>query len=126
MRLLLALLVIFIGVISLGFWSNHSLQTSTDELLRDVEHIVMELEKDHWKKAYDKTVTLENNWNKKANWWAILLNHQEIDNIEFSLAKVKEYIAHKNMALSRAQLSELRLMIRHIPENETINIKNIL
>lgn len=42
-------------------------------------------------------------------------DHQEMDNIEFSLARVKEYVTSQDDALSLGQLSELKLMIEHIP-----------
>lgn len=126
MRLLLALLIIFAAVVSLGFWTNHLLQASAKELLQNIEQIEQGLEKNQWDKAYAQTAELEKVWDKKSKWWPTVLDHQEIDNIEFSMAKVKEYVATKNTALSWGQLSELKLMIKHIPEKEAISIKNIL
>ncbi|MFA4884631.1 MAG: DUF4363 family protein [Desulfotomaculaceae bacterium] len=126
MRLLLALLIIFAAVISLGFWTNHLLQASASELLQNIGQIEQGLERNQWDKAYAQTAELEKVWDKKAKWWPTVLDHSEIDNIEFSMAKVKEYVATKNTALSRGQLSELKLMIKHIPEKETIRLKNIL
>jgi hypothetical protein len=49
-----------------------------------------------------------------------------MDNIEFSLAKVKAYVSSHNQALALGQLEELKLMLKHIPEKEALNIKNIL
>ena len=57
---------------------------------------------------------------------AIILDHQEIDNIEFSLAKIKEYVASRDLPLALGQLSELKLMIEHIPRKEAVNLENIL
>lgn len=37
-----------------------------------------------------------------------------------------EVTAKKDAALSWGQLTELKLMINHIPEKEAINLKNIL
>lgn len=126
MRLLLALLIIFAAVISLGFWTNHLLQASASELLQNIGQIEQGLERNQWDMAYAQTTELEKAWDEKAKWWPTILDHSEIDNIEFSMAKVKEYVATKNIALSRGQLSELKLMIKHIPETEAIELKNIL
>lgn len=126
MRLLLALLIIFAAVISLGFWTNHLLQASASELLQNIGQIEQGLERNQWDMAYAQTTELEKAWDEKAKWWPTVLDHSEIDNIEFSMAKVKEYVATKNTALSRGQLSELKLMIKHIPETEAIELKNIL
>jgi hypothetical protein len=126
MKLLLKLLIIFVAVISLGFWTNHALKVSSNELLGNVELVAKGIENNHWDTAYTQTIELEKTWDEKANWWPTVLDHQEIDNIEFAMARVKEYVATKNTALSRGQISELKLMIKHIPEKEAVRIKNIL
>lgn len=126
MRLLSALLIIFAAVVSLGFWTNHLLRTSAGELAQHIEQIEQELERNQWDEACAQTAELEEAWDKKAKWWPTILEHQEIDNIEFSMAKVKEYVAKKDTALSWGQLKELKLMIKHIPEKEAIKLQNIL
>lgn len=125
MRLLLVLLIIFAIIVSFSFWTNHMLQASADEMLQNIEQIEQGLNINLWEQALSGTDKLEETWDKKANWWPAVLDHQEIDNIEFSLAKTREYITTKNTSLSWGQLSELKLMIRHIPEKESINLKNI-
>ncbi|MDD3653887.1 MAG: DUF4363 family protein [Desulfotomaculaceae bacterium] len=126
MRLLAALLIIFAAAISLGFWVNHQLQVSASELIQHIEQIESGLEKNQWDDASAQVAELEKAWEQKAKWWPTILDHQEIDNIEFSLAKFKEYVAKKDTALSWGQLTELKLMLKHIPEKEAITIENIL
>jgi hypothetical protein len=112
-------------IISFSFWTNHLLQASAGEMLQNIEQIEQGLENNQWDQAQAKTDELEKTWEKKANWWPAVLDHQEIDNIEFSMAKTKEYITTKNDSLSWGQLSELKLMIRHIPDKESLKLKNI-
>lgn len=126
MRLLVSLLVIFAVAVSLGFWTNHKLAVSTGDLLENIEKIEAGIENNQWETARSHTMDLEETWDKKASWWPTVMDHQEIDNIEFAMAKVKEYIGIRNAALSWGQLSELKLMIKHIPEKEAVTIKNIL
>lgn len=125
MRLLLALLIIFAMIISFSFWTNHMLQASAGEMLQRIEQIEQGLEKNQWEQAREMADGLEKTWEKKADWWPAVLDHQEIDNIEFSMAKTKSYISTKDVSLSRGQLSELKLMIVHIPEKESLKLKNI-
>jgi len=125
MRLLTTLLIIFVAVITLGFWTNDQLTDSANELLLDVDKIHEEVNTQHWDSASEHTEELEQNWDRKGKWWPALLDHQEIDNIDFAMAKNKEYIAAKNVPLAMGQLSELRQMIKHIPQKVTINLTNI-
>lgn len=125
MRLLVVLLIIFAVIVSFGFWTNHMLRESAGEMLQKIEQIEQGLENNQWEQARTGTDELEETWDKKANWWPTVLDHQEIDNIEFSMAKTREYIKTENASLSWGQLSELKLMIGHIPEKESINLKNL-
>lgn len=126
MRLLVSLAITLSMILVLGFWSNYSLQASTDELTRNIDGITLSIEDERWSAAQMQTDELEKVWQEKARWWPIFLDHQEMDNIEFSMARVKEYVASQDNPLARGQLSELRLMIKHIPKKEAVNIENIL
>jgi len=126
MRLLISLVITLSIIVALGLWSNYSLQASTDDLTRSIDKISISIEKQQWEAARKQTDKLDKIWQGKAAWWPIMLEHQEIDNIEFSLARFKEYVNCKDKAMAQGQLSELRLMIRHIPQKEAVNIKNIL
>jgi hypothetical protein len=126
MRLLAVLLIIFAAVVSLGFWTNHSIKASSDDLLKNIEKISAEIDKNQWDRACKQTTSLERTWDKQKKWWPTVMDHQEIDNIDFAMARVREYIAAKDVALAKGQLSELRMIVEHIPEKEAISIKNIL
>lgn len=125
MRLLITLLIIFAAVIGVGFWTNNELTASANELLAYVDKIHGEINAQNWDGASEHTEELEQNWDRQGKWWPALLDHQEIDNIDFAIAKNKEYIAAKNAPLALGQLSEIKQMIKHIPQNGTINLTNI-
>ncbi len=126
MRLLASLLAILLVVLAAGYWTNHSLQQSTKDLSRQIERVSQEIKQEQWEAAQKQNQHLEKTWQEKARWWPIILDHQEIDNIEFSLAKIKEYVASRDLPLALGQLSELKLMIEHIPRKEAVNLENIL
>ncbi|KJS18499.1 MAG: hypothetical protein VR69_00510 [Peptococcaceae bacterium BRH_c4b] len=126
MKLLWLVLVAFVIVLGLGVWANIQLNTSTTGLVQKIDLIESDISNQRWDHAYKNTLAFEKAWRENAKWWPTILDHQEMDNIEFSLAKFKEYVAEKNNVLSLAQLSELKLMIRHIPEKEAISLQNIL
>lgn len=126
MRLMMSLAAIMLGLLAGGFWTNHSLQVSTDEISRQIDKVFVEVKADNWQTALRRTNELEQIWDDKARWWPIFLDHQEMDNIDFSMARVKEYVAGQEDTLSMGQLSELKLMVEHIPKKEAVNLKNIL
>ncbi len=126
MKVLASVMITLILIVGAGFWLNHELQMSTNELIQQIDQVSLQIKGSDWQKAMEQTDKLEQVWEEKAKWWPIFLEHQEMDNIEFAMAIFKEYVTSKNNALSMGQLSEIRLMIEHIPEKEEVNIKNIL
>lgn len=125
MRLLVTLTAILSMIIGMAVWFNHSLQETTADLSQQISEISLEIGQQDWKTAVIKSEQLEQIWEEKAKWWPVFLDHQEMDNIEFSLARVKEYVTSRDQALSLGQLSELKLMIEHIPRKEAVNLENI-
>lgn len=126
MRLLTSLLTILIIVISLSFWANHSLQTSTQDLAQHIDELMIDIQNENWEQAAKRADIIEKSWDKAARWWPVILDHQEIDNIDFSLSKTKGYIFSQDASLSCGQLSELKLMFKHISEKEALTLQNIL
>ena len=126
MRLLISIIIILATIIGAGFWTNYALQVSTEKLTRQIDQVSRAIQQEDWATAVSQTAQLEKTWEQEARWWPVVLDHQEMDNIEFSLAKVKEYVPGQNPALALGQLSEVRLMVEHIPEKEAITLENIL
>ncbi|OPZ75749.1 MAG: hypothetical protein BWY80_00013 [Firmicutes bacterium ADurb.Bin456] len=125
MRVLAGLSVVFAIIIATGIWTNYTLKKTTEEFLESIGEIEQSLENDHWEAALERFLKLEKSWEEKSKWWQVILDHQEMDNIEFSMARTGAYLKKGNVPLTWGQLSELRLMIRHIPEREAFNIQNI-
>ncbi|MEQ8201051.1 MAG: DUF4363 family protein [Syntrophomonadaceae bacterium] len=125
MRLLIGVLATLIILISSGIWINDWLSDSSDHLVEQIEAVSRQVEAGDWSAASAEVGQLERKWDKEAKWWPVFMEHQEIDNIEFSLARCKEYVSSQDHALAAGQLSEIRLMIEHIPRKEEINIENI-
>ncbi|NLW64097.1 MAG: DUF4363 family protein [Syntrophomonadaceae bacterium] len=122
-----AVSVVILGLISgLGYWTNVLLQESAQNLVFHIDMVVVEIKADRWAEAENHIRELEEAWNRHVGWWPIILDHQEIDNIEFSLARCREYVASHDKPLSLGQLSELKMMVEHIPAKEAVTWKNIL
>lgn len=126
MRLLTVLMAILISVVIGGVWTNHQLDKTSDLLLKNIEIISMDISLGDWKSAMDNTAKLEKDWQKEGSWWPIIMDHQEMDNIEFTIARFKGYMMSRDYALSKGEITVLKTMIEHIPIKERITIKNIL
>lgn len=125
MKLWTGVVIAVMLILGGGYWLNHALQRSSQQLITQIDQISGQIEANQWDEANRQADEFEADWKKEARWWPVFLEHQEMDNIEFSLAKLKQYVLNESITLSRAQLSEIRTMIEHIPRKETVNLQNI-
>lgn len=126
MRLLIGVMTIVLFLVSSGFWINDWLLDSSNRLISQIDKVSRQVSEEDWAGAEVQAGELEKQWKQEARWWPVFLEHQEMDNIEFSVARCKEYVTARDDALAMGQLSEVRLMIEHIPRKEKINLENIL
>jgi len=113
-------------LIGAGFWINNSLQESTDRLSNQIQQVSNSIQQGDWSGARRSSDKLQRSWEKDARWWPVVLDHQEIDNIEFTMSRTSEYVRNQDPALAQGQLAELKLMVEHIPRKEEVNLENIL
>lgn len=80
-----AISMIIIGLLAgLGLWTNNLLQKSAQQLVIRINNVAAEINDGRWAEALEHTRELEKAWSAQVGWWPVILDHQEIDNIEFS------------------------------------------
>jgi hypothetical protein len=65
-------------------------------------------------------------YTKTENSWAILLDHEALDDIEISIKKLEKYIETNEKPSSLAELETLKVLIKKIIESESLKLNNIL
>jgi len=125
-RIIPVLTFILLMLVGFGFWINHSLSGTADELGVKFSHIEQAVKQNDWPSAGKQISLAEKSWSKSKSWWAVIIDHQEIDQIEIAFSRIKSYIEAKNSGLSLGELAMLRHSIEHIPQKEAVSIENIL
>lgn len=78
-----------------------------------------------WLTAKDEITKLFDKWQKTKSVWTLLVDHEEMDNIDTAVSRVKQAIKIKDQVETQAGLAELRMFIEHIPEKEALTLENI-
>jgi hypothetical protein len=125
MKTLIASLVLFAVLLGFGTFSYFYIDHTAKQLVTKVKLVEQNGYKEDWQQAEQEFSALHEKWNTASSKWTALVDHQELDNINISLAKVGEYIKAKDMPGFRSEVAELKLLIRHIPEKEAVNMKNV-
>jgi len=126
MRLYGALIFLVILMLVSGIFTLNALAETTKDITRNFDSIYDAINNQEWKSAEEKIADAEKLWNKNKMWWTVIVDHREIDNIDMSFAKIGEYIRMHDKALSSGELVVLKQSLKHIPETQTVNLKNIL
>ncbi|MGI6686363.1 MAG: DUF4363 family protein [Bacillota bacterium] len=125
MKYYISLLVIFIGVLGLGFFIISSLSHSAVDISENLTQVSHAINEEDWPKAKEQFSQVKEKWNQHKQWWAMIIDHHEIDNIEISLTRTDEYLSHQDLSLTAGELAVLKHYLEHIPETEKVSWKNI-
>ena len=125
MRLLLSVLLAVALVTAAGLGVNRQLGMATDRLVAQIDRISAAIEQDDWDGAAGETDRLIAVWEQEAGWWPIFFEHYEMDNIEFSMAKCKEYVACKNAPLPWGNCRNKADDRTYVRRKEAVSLGNI-
>lgn len=125
-KTLILIACILLIVIFSGILSQYYLIRSAKKLDSNIETAYISAGEKQWDNAKKQLDSFEADWQKTKYIWAILLDHFEIDNIDNSFTKSKEYIESEDYSSAVAELKSLRQYVMHIPQKESFSLENIL
>lgn len=126
MRIVLSTLLITVLFCFLAFYSVDYLEKSAQEmisLLNQVEGAIIEAD---WASAEEKLNNFQAAWEKNSIIWDILVEHQEIDNINISIAHIYSYVKGEELTECYGEIKALYIYLGHIPKKEKLTVKNLL
>lgn len=126
MKQMITIAIITFIFILLSVYSSYYLDTSANSLITHIDKIESYTKIQDWNKVNSELSNIEHIWSGLQDKWAILIEHEEIDKIEMSLSKITKYSETKTVSDCLAESSNLKLLLKHIPEMHTLNLKNVL
>jgi len=125
MRMLVFALVIFALLLGFGTFSYYYIDHSANSLLAGVNSMEQGARAENWNQVRKNFTDLQLTWDKTKPKWTALLDHQELDNINITMSRVKEFMETRDKPGFMTELAELKIFIKHIPEKEAVNLANI-
>ncbi|PKM47256.1 MAG: hypothetical protein CVV03_04550 [Firmicutes bacterium HGW-Firmicutes-8] len=126
MKIVIAALIIFMVLVGFAAFSFYYLSNTANTLLTDVESVEKSVQAKDWQQAEKKFGELDLSWERTSGIWARLIDHQELDNINITMSRIEKFIETKNLTGFMPESAELKLLFKHIPEKEALNLENIL
>jgi hypothetical protein len=119
-------LLCFALCILLGLLGHRFLQRSSQRLSSQINRFDRTVQAHQWQTAQKHLSALNRQWRKIASIWAVLIHHQEIDNIENALSRLRGAIRGRNYSDALMISQELQHFLQHIPQREQFTVINIL
>ncbi len=119
------LTVILIFIIGLDVCSYYYLKNMANAISQSIEDLPDRIDGGDWDAASDGLAKTSRQWSSVKGIWAVLINHQEIDNIEMSLTRLKSFVKYKDINESMAEYNTFKALVEHIPESEKFSLVNI-
>ena len=126
LKIVISLAVLLAVIIAISVSTVSTLNAASKELDEHLSRIESSISANNWDKATQELSYIQGTWSKTEKTWAMLLDHFEIDNIDTTLSRLSKFIEAKSTPLSLGELAALRQYIEHIPEKESLKLKNIL
>ena len=121
-----AIIILVVIITGAGIIANRAFHTTAQKLDDHIAGIENAAAGGNWVAAEKSLANMRRDWSQTEKFWSVLLDHSEIDNIESTISKLGKFIQSRNQSLALGEAALLRLYIKHIPEKESFNLKNIL
>ena len=125
MKIMIISSIIILICLVTGILLYNYIEDTSEEYSSTIDEIKDLVSDENWTKAMDKLDILNKNWDKTEQFWKIIIEHQELDNIDEYFVSVNEYISEEEKPHALAELSILQFYIKHILEKEQLNLQNI-
>jgi hypothetical protein len=116
-------LLAFIFVLDLG--SYYYLKDTAMSISQSIEALPEKIENEKWDTATDDLNKASNRWSSVKGIWAVLINHDEIDKIDMSLVRLRSFVQYNDTEEAMAEYNTLKMLVKHIPENQRFSLVNI-
>ncbi|MCR4434875.1 MAG: DUF4363 family protein [Clostridiales bacterium] len=117
--------VLLVLIIGSGIYMNKSLEQTSKRLESNIMQIEDAAKSNDWEKARQHLGSIKTSWGKSQKSWTMLIDHTEIDNIDDTLTRLEGFIDSENTPLTLGEAASLRQYVKHIPEKEAFNLRNI-
>lgn len=126
LRTISILLILTGALMGLSLWSHHSIKTSAQELLGHVTELEETITQNHWENSQKKLDQIEVIWSKTKKIWTKQLKHEDSDEIELIIARLRQYIKTQELPSALAEVAALKVLVEYIPNSTALTLENIL
>ena len=101
------------------------MEQSSQTLLAQIQKVASSVQAEAWDDAQTHFQVTADQWHRVEKRWALITDHEEIDEIVRALQKIKAYLHFQTAPDALAELQTLIYLIKHIPEKEKLTLSTL-
>jgi len=122
---LIIIISLTILIVAGGSITLYLLNSESQRLDDSLSSLGEAIENGNWDNASKNLKEFNSKWDRTSSLWSMLVDHYEIDNIELLLSQLASYVKNKNRNDALSSVSSLKTLIKHIPDKESLSLKNV-
>lgn len=126
-KTLLIPLIGFAIMIIFAIFIQSYLEKTSEELVDNLSKVISYVDEDKIEEAIEEREKMQMKWDKTRGMWAVLIDHEELDNIEEIMHVVEILLEDPEQEIEvLSELNKLNFYLEHIPKREEFSLENIL
>lgn len=125
MRTIAILTLLTLAFVGIALYVQGYLARTGESLIEEVRHVMESARETDWREAGKRADRLLDRWESTENRWSFLTEHQEIDDINGTLSRLRAYVAEEDRTSALAEAEAALQLFQHIPRKETLTFVNI-
>lgn len=122
---IISITCLIIIIIGWGVFYYFSIEDTVNYYWDELDKLAYVVEDEKWAEADSMMETYLEKWEQTRNLWIYFLNQDNVNQIDVSISRLKDYISNKNVILSQSEMEELKCKFNFVDENECLSWENI-
>ena len=114
MKIYAGVIGVMVFLVGLGFYTIDRFQSDAAQMLVGIGRTETAISGARWEEAGAGIASVKDAWEKHRRWWALFIDHDEIDNIDMVLTRAEQYIKAREETLAFGELAVLKQMLEQI------------
>jgi len=125
MKVVVFIIISLALIIGFGIVTTALINSSAEELTTYINNLEKHIAEEKWQESRQNIGEISKLWSKTKKNWLLFLDHQEIDNIDLTYARLNKYIEAQDLPSALAEVAALKLLVKHIPDISALTLRNI-
>jgi len=125
MRSLFISTLVVILLITTWLTAYSFISQSVEELNSLLNNMEDKIYEDNWHSTLTVYNSINKKWKDTSKFLMLILDHEEMEKINLTLKRIKEYISVKDKSLILGEAAALKFFFNHIKEKESLSLRNI-